>query len=767
MSQQLGLERMVADWMADEATGVPEDLADQVIAITSATQPAPRWMAVLQEPPMRVRSHVAVGIPRLQLALVGLLLLLGLSVAVGAVLTILRTQAPVDEWPGFRGDASRAGIAVNGPIGNPTIRWKVAESAGVSGPVAIAGGLVVVPTDDGVIHALAAQNGAERWSFTAAGPMHGPFVAAGRVHVADGDGVIHALSLADGNELWASASRVIGPSDLAVLDDRLYLGSGDGLVYAFDARTGAELWRSPVALNGSAVHAPSVSGETILAATDDDQLIALNVANGVVRWRRAVGSAGLGTPMAWNGLAYAGAGPAQHSGRLVAYDLMSGEQRWSVERNIYSPSIAGDVGYSGSADGIVTAIDLRSGAEHWTARLGGVVRPAVAAGGVVYLGVDLVHRVVGLDRATGGELWSRDVDGDVLNGVAVAQGLVVVGTATGSVYAIAGDGAQLTAKPPPSRSSISPSPAATSAPTAALLVPRIIWTASSGAADFTPWTLARAPDGRSWATEGLTDRFSIFTPAGTFVEAWGRSGKGDGQFDLTRANGDAYGNVTFGSDGSIYVLDVGNRRVQRFDADRKFLSAWGEFGTGPRQFIDPIGMAVDEDGNVNVLDDRRGVVETYTPDGRIVRTIGAFPPPVAPNNTANQLAIGPNRHLYISVTSPNEVIELDRQGTLIATIGGAGPGTFTGQPGAMAFDGAGRLYVAQGPERGRAPGIEIFAPDGRFLGGFGALGSGDADLGFPAGLVVADDGIYVSDAGGVPDVGLRSLIRKFAPIAFP
>ena len=122
-------------------------------------------------------------------------------------------------------------------------------------------------------------------------------------------------------------------------------------------------------------------------------------------------------------------------------------------------------------------------------------------------------------------------------------------------------------------------------------MPRLIWTASSGAADFTPWTLARAPDGRIWATEGLTDHFSIFTPAGSFVEAWGRSGKGDGQFDLTRANGDAYGNVAFGSDGSIYVLDVGNRRVQRFDADRKFLSAWGEFGTGPGRFIDPIGMA--------------------------------------------------------------------------------------------------------------------------------------------------------------------------------
>jgi hypothetical protein len=61
----------------------------------------------------------------------------------------------------------------------------------------------------------------------------------------------------------------------------------------------------------------------------------------------------------------------------------------------------------------------------------------------------------------------------------------------------------------------------------------------------------------------------------------------------------------------------------------------------------------------------------------------------------------------------------------------------------------------------------IFGTDGTYLGGFGALGKADDQLGFAWGLVVLDDGIYVADAGGVADVRLSSLLRKFEPVDLP
>jgi len=58
----------------------------------------------------------------------------------------------------------------------------------------------------------------------------------------------------------------------------------------------------------------------------------------------------------------------------------------------------------------------------------------------------------------------------------------------------------------------------------------------------------------------------------------------------------------------------------------------------------------------------------------------------------------------------------------------------------------------------------VFDSDASYLGGFGPLGGADDELGFPWGIVVTGDGIYVTDVGGM-EPGLSSRIRKFEPIA--
>ena len=302
---------------------------------------------------------------------------------------------------------------------------------------------------------------------------------------------------------------------------------------------------------------------------------------------------------------------------MVAYRIKDGQEAWRIDRDVYAPSVADGVGYTGSGSGSVAAVDLATGRERWVAQFNGTVRAPVVAGDVVYVSADGEQRLVALDRATGGELWSLPVDGQNDCCLAVARGAIFVGTLTGSVYAVGGDGTKLTAQAVPTvsatpASSTQPTPSESTGPPTT----RLLWAKTSGTPDFDPWGLTLAPDGRLWVVESPHDRISIFDPAGTFVETWGELGSGDGQFDLTRGNGDPYGAVAFAPDGSFYVLDVGNRRVQHFGPDRRFLNSWGTFGSGEGQFNDPVGLVVDDKGIVHVLDDVRNVIESYGPDGK-------------------------------------------------------------------------------------------------------------------------------------------------------
>ena len=766
MNQQMSLERMLTDLMADETSGaLPDHLIDQIVSTTSRTRPLPRWLAILREPSMLARTRVAVGMPTRQLALIGTLLLLAAVVAIGAAAAfLLKPTAVAETWPGFRGDASRGGIALTGPIGNPIVRWQFHARGAVASDLAISGDLVFVPSDDGILHALDIATGTERWSFAAPAGMKGPFVADGRVHVADANGIIHTLTVSDGTPVWASTEPLATPSDLVVLDGRLFVGTADGSVLALRATDGAVTWQTK--LGTTPIHAPSATANALAVATEDLELVLLDPATGAIRWRVPAGREQVGTPVIAGDTVFIGGGPETVGGRLSAHDLTTGAERWHVDRNLYAPSIGGGRGYTGSGAGAVSSIDLATGALQWTAQFDGVVRAPAVAGDVVYLAVDRERRVVALDRRTGGELWSQAVDGSMQCCIAAARGMVFVGTSAGSVYAISGDGATLTATDVPS---VAPAPSPTAPPASSAPSPepsflpaRLAWSATSGA-DFNPWGLAQAPNGDLWASLAHEHQFAIFKTDGTFVETWGSPGTGNGQFNLRRGNGDEYGMLAFAKDGSFFVLDVGNRRVQAFDAKRRFLRAWGSFGTEPGQFNDPVSIAVDADGNVAVLDDVRGVIETFSPTGKVVRTVAAFSAEVSPNDGANQLAIGPTGHFFVSVAGPNLVAELDQDGTFVRTYGEAASGvTLTNQPNRVAFDAAGRVYVAQGPQ-GATPGILVFGQDGTYLGGFGPVGSGETEMSFPWGLVVADDGIYVTDAYAPADHALR----KFEPIVFP
>ncbi len=71
--------------------------------------------------------------------------------------------------------------------------------------------------------------------------------------------------------------------------------------------------------------------------------------------------------------------------------------------------------------------------------------------------------------------------------------------------------------------------------------------------------------------------------------------------------------------GEIFVTDgYGNRRVVHFDADGKFVKAWGSYGSQPGLFVLPHAIAADSAGRLYVADRNSGRVQIFDQQGELL-----------------------------------------------------------------------------------------------------------------------------------------------------
>lgn len=185
-----------------------------------------------------------------------------------------------------------------------------------------------------------------------------------------------------------------------------------------------------------------------------------------------------------------------------------------------------------------------------------------------------------------------------------------------------------------------------------------------------PWDVAIGPDGSVYVSDTWNHRVQKFTADGQFISTWGYFGQGEAPEAFWGPRG-----VAVDAQGRVYVMDTGNKRVVIFDADGNSITQFGVAGFEPGQFDEPVGIALDADGNIYITDTWNQRVQVLTPsnDGTIytpLRTWDFFGWEGQSLDNKPFLAISPtNGHLFVTDPENPRVVEFDAEGNIIRAWG--------------------------------------------------------------------------------------------------
>jgi len=132
-----------------------------------------------------------------------------------------------------------------------------------------------------------------------------------------------------------------------------------------------------------------------------------------------------------------------------------------------------------------------------------------------------------------------------------------------------------------------------------------------------PRGLAVAPDGDVYVADLSNARVAVFGPDGAFKFNFGKLGPEPGKGKPGEFNEPS--GVAVAPDGSVYVADAWNGRVQKFDAQGHSL---GEYGGARYSFYSPRNVAVDRAGNLYVADTGNSAVKVIDPTGKLLKVLG-------------------------------------------------------------------------------------------------------------------------------------------------
>ncbi len=263
------------------------------------------------------------------------------------------------------------------------------------------------------------------------------------------------------------------------------------------------------------------------------------------------------------------------------------------------------------------------------------------------------------------------------------------------------------------------------------------------------------------------------TPAGVVTTLAGTPSSGPGTNDGTgtaASFGEPAG-LAVDTNGNVYVADYANHTIRKIAPGGIVTTLAGDPGVGgstngtgsAAKFLNPLGVAVDAQGNVYVADMWNDLIRKITPNGTVSTLAGVAgtsgtndgPAATALFSYPQGVAVDASGNVFVADTS-NSTIRKITPGGVVSTLAGTakskgasdglGAAAQFSDPFSIAVDSQGYLYVADSGNNT----IRKISPDGTVKTLAGAVGvAGGTDGSGPEALFTFPEGVAVDASGNL------------------